>query len=98
MSNKPSPFTQDTRPARIQFQLDEWVAGRSHHNDVDGECCPDFSCCNSDSLADEDTRILFRNSGEHTRSMMLMGFLGDMLAYHGKRDKVHIAGQMENIA
>lgn len=23
----------------------QWVAGESHHNLVDDECCPDFSCC-----------------------------------------------------
>jgi len=22
-----------------------WVAGESQHNEVDDECCPDFSCC-----------------------------------------------------
>lgn len=23
----------------------KWVNGISEHNHVDGECCPDFSCC-----------------------------------------------------
>lgn len=27
-------------------QLSKWVLGVSEHNDADGECCPDFSCCN----------------------------------------------------
>lgn len=22
-----------------------WVAGESKHNQIDDECCPDFSCC-----------------------------------------------------
>jgi hypothetical protein len=22
-----------------------WVRGEAKHNDVDDECCPDFSCC-----------------------------------------------------
>lgn len=23
----------------------DWVNGKSIHNEVDNECCPDFSCC-----------------------------------------------------
>ncbi len=30
---------------RVHQQGLDWVNGRSIHNDVDGECCPDFSCC-----------------------------------------------------
>ena len=22
-----------------------WIKGQSFHNDIDRECCPDFSCC-----------------------------------------------------
>lgn len=30
---------------RVLKQAEEWYAGNSRHNDVDGECCIDFSCC-----------------------------------------------------
>lgn len=36
----PSPYQQ-----RAIEQGRQWVAGESHHNRVDDECCPDFSCC-----------------------------------------------------
>ncbi|MGI4812089.1 MAG: hypothetical protein ACRYGG_01915 [Janthinobacterium lividum] len=29
-------------------QTDAWVQGTSMHNRVNGECCPDFSCCHPD--------------------------------------------------
>jgi hypothetical protein len=31
--------------ARCHKQLEGWLEGRSIHNRVDDECCPDFSCC-----------------------------------------------------
>lgn len=30
---------------RANFQLDAWIGGRSIHNDIEGECVPDFTCC-----------------------------------------------------
>ncbi len=36
----PTPYQQ-----RAIEQGRKWVAGESHHNRVDDECCPDFSCC-----------------------------------------------------
>lgn len=30
---------------RCEAQLKAWVEGDSQHNQVDDECCPDFSCC-----------------------------------------------------
>lgn len=30
---------------RVVGQLMLWVNGKSLHNTVDDECCPDFSCC-----------------------------------------------------
>lgn len=30
---------------RSKSQLLSWAMGRPYHNDMDGECCPDFSCC-----------------------------------------------------
>ena len=36
----PTPYQQ-----RAIDQGRLWVAGESHHNRIDDECCPDFSCC-----------------------------------------------------
>jgi hypothetical protein len=33
---------------RARAQALSWAMGRSYHNRVDGECCPDFSCCHPD--------------------------------------------------
>ena len=30
---------------RAHQQCVEWAQGKSVHNVVDDECCPDFSCC-----------------------------------------------------
>ena len=40
MTNKTSPYRQ-----RAIRQGWDWVSGISKHNEVDDECCPDFSCC-----------------------------------------------------
>lgn len=31
-------------------QLEYWTKGVSVHNEVDDECCPDFSCCNKNQI------------------------------------------------
>lgn len=38
---------------RVRLQHLAWVEGRSYHNRVDNECCPDFSCCQA-SLFEKD--------------------------------------------
>jgi hypothetical protein len=30
---------------RVIEQGERWVNGESRHNDIDDECCADFSCC-----------------------------------------------------
>lgn len=30
---------------RAKAQMLYWAAGNSYHNNIDDECCPDFSCC-----------------------------------------------------
>ncbi len=32
---------------RCLKQLQNWVDGKSIHNSIDDECCPDFSCCSN---------------------------------------------------
>lgn len=33
---------------RVRSQTLSWAMGNPYHNKVDGECCPDFSCCHPD--------------------------------------------------
>lgn len=46
---------------RFGYQLEEWVKGNPIHNDIDNECCPDFSCCDRSLLMKEKDRIIYRN-------------------------------------
>ena len=68
----------DTYKERCLLQLDEWVNGNPIHNKVDDECCPDFSCCKPEFLADELTRQTFKaaylKGDEDTTNGMLLGF------------------------
>jgi hypothetical protein len=30
-------------------QMNQWVKGKSSHNDTTDQCCPDYSCCNQEN-------------------------------------------------
>jgi len=60
----------DNYESASEYQLSEWVAGRPWHNPFtpdgkyglrpqDGECCPDFSCCDPELLSPEHERKEF---------------------------------------
>lgn len=68
-------------------QLEQWVKGNPIHNPDRDECCPDFSCCRPELLADEKTRIAFRDNPDQRMGMLGM-FLGAALA----AEDVYIAG------
>lgn len=72
-----------TREERVQYQLEKWAAGESIHNEVDNECCPDFSCCNPSIAASIEIREDFLNAGEDERSEMLFRFLARMIESMG---------------
>ncbi len=76
----------------VDEQLAEWLKGNPIHNDERDECCPDFSCCQPDLLADEKTRQAFVDAREDQRTSMLGMFLGAMLEKDGKADDVYLAG------
>ena len=79
-------------------QLKEWVAGRPWHNPfncdntrhdgvtTEGECCPDFSCCNPSFLAPVEAREAFAKANEETRGGMLVMFLSGCILEHTKED------------
>lgn len=69
-------------------QLAIWVEGKSIHNEDRNECCPDFSCCNPELLAEESVRIAFAEADPVVREEMLMMFLGKLLEGHN----LHFSG------
>ena len=87
-----------------KHQLAEWLAGRPWHNPwspgadkaadpndtSEGECCPDFSCCNG-NIAPYEVRKAFVEADDKTRFRMLFGFLGNAIGQHTEA-KVHLAG------
>lgn len=40
-------------------QLENWVQGKSLHNDEAEECCPDFSCCTDELAVDNTIRMSY---------------------------------------
>lgn len=69
-----------------QQQLEQWVIGNSVHRydgTLDGQCCPDFSCCMPELKASDEARAEFaRAVREHevdTREGMLGVFRGLMM-------------------
>ena len=66
-------------------QLQQWVDGKSIHNGPsrgEGECCPDFSCCNPGMQWPEEKRRQFLAADRQQRSAMCAGALGQLLDYH----------------
>ncbi len=76
----------------VDEQLAEWVKGNPIHNDELMECCPDFSCCQLDLLADEKTRKVFVAANEEDRFKMLGMFLGSAISALPKSGTVYLAG------
>lgn len=70
-------------------QLNLWVQGNPVHNRDRDECCPDFSCCQPELLAESEVRQRFKDADEATRFSMLGMFLGAAMADMGA--DVHIA-------
>lgn len=70
-------------------QLKLWLEGKSVHAETDQgeECCPDFSCCDSELLANVDERIKYcnavRDGDEETHVDLCLVFLVRMLDKEG---------------
>lgn len=45
--------------AACKHQLSMWLTGVSLHNKVNGDCCPDFSCCHPDMRMPMDERAAY---------------------------------------
>lgn len=58
---------------RSELQLDLWRRGMPVHNDIDNECCPDFSCCRGrQHMAIDKLREMFCRDPASRRAMMEM--------------------------
>lgn len=82
----------DIYKERTKSQLENWCNGISIHNDIDDECCPDFSCCDKNINTPLEQRKIFRELHEKNdprAEQMLFRFLGEMLINHDI--DVHIA-------
>lgn len=41
---------------RVKAQTLKWAMGQPHHNKIDNECCPDFSCCYLDMFEKDEAK------------------------------------------
>ena len=41
---------------RVRVHTLSWAMGKSYHNRVDNECCPDFSCCQPELFEQDATK------------------------------------------
>lgn len=41
---------------RVKAQTLKWAMGQSYHNNIDDECCPDFSCCHPELFEKDETK------------------------------------------
>lgn len=63
---------------RAMMQLRLWREGHPVHNDIDNECCPDWSCCRGKQyMASEELREMFVRDPQ-SRAPMLQRFIAEL--------------------
>ena len=82
---------------RVSLQVKHWADGISYHNDIDDECCPDFSCCKPEFLADKTIRETFKNANDEQRESLLFSFLGSALSNYFPEKDIFIANGKDEI-
>jgi hypothetical protein len=82
---------------RVRFQLLEWVDGNSIHNEIEGECCPDFSCCNPKLLKEKFFREKYLASNSEQRESLCFGLLSDFLKFHNLSKKVFVTNGKDEL-
>ena len=89
-------FRKDGYKERLYKQTLDWLNGKSTHNDIDNECCPDFSCCKPELLVPKEIRQLFYNAemanNHKIVDRLLSEFLSRLIDSIPSKPKVHIAG------
>ena len=81
-------------------QMRQWVEGKSIHNIERDECCPDFSCCNPELLANKEDRKLFYECSQIKRTDVTDKMLMDFLSKAFANKNIYVAGTIDtkNIA
>lgn len=81
-------------------QLDLWVNDKSIHNSEREECCPDFSCCQTQFKAEAKVRKAFRKAfienNKEVINAFLMGFLGNAIAAYDPNKDIYIADTIKD--
>lgn len=78
-------------------QIQAWVDGKPYHDGdkVNGECCPDFSCCCQEIITPKEEKELFAelyiDEDHEGYERMLIMFLGRAMPHMTNKD-VYIAG------
>lgn len=67
----------DTFGQRELYKVEKWARGISIHNEVDNQCCPDFSCCNKNVNTPMEVRKKFLQMYKDGEDVMPM--LGEFL-------------------
>lgn len=79
----------------LNEQLVKWRNGESIHDVEHNMCCPDFSCCQPQLLANKETREAFCRAeeigDEETKIQILMTFLAAAVSDYN----IYIAGDTE---
>ena len=75
----------------VKHQLALWVAGKSVHNPIRDECCPDFSCCGG-KIAPVDVRKRFAKAVEENDEYVQMEMLGMFLGGAFSDENIYVAG------
>lgn len=71
-------------------QIEKWVNGESICPNDNGECCPDFSCCNPKLKRSKEEREAFAAASQEERENMLWGYLGSLVLTFDM--PIHLAG------
>lgn len=85
-----------TRPITIEYQLDQWLKGRSLHNPGRNECCPDFSCCEpgiKTPLELKERYVKAYREKDHQAQMSLLGMFLATGIEQMKKTNPKIAGK-----
>lgn len=76
-------------------QLALWLKGENQHNHIDGECCPDFACCQPHNHWSPELREKFAKAHYAKDEDTVMSMLGMALtaAFSNAAQIVHLAGE-----
>lgn len=87
---------------RLEEQLDLWLAGFPVHNlagfDKNGDCCPDFSCCDLQLLAPLKVRIAFATAYYMSNQQLMWKYMSGFMVKMLKANDIpepYVTGRIE---